>query len=99
MLISYRAGVELPFLLRLFRNEFRFSRSSQVLLYPLLNWDRKSSVLCFTGRQRSARLNWRLRLSFFRFTLFLLALQFTTPLNDGIVAFVTQQPSSTNSTS
>src|SRR5258708_26575289 len=97
MLISYRAGVELPFLLRLFRNEFRFSRSSQILLYPLLNWDRKSSVLCFTGRQRSALLNWRLRLSFFRFTLFLLGLQFTTTLNDVICDFGTQQANSPKS--
>src|SRR5258708_23879129 len=97
MLISYQAGVELPFLLRLFRNEFRFSRSSQILLYPLLNWDRKSSVLCFTGRQRSARLNWRLRLSFFRFTLFLLVLQFTTTLHDVIGEFGTQQANSPKS--
>src|SRR5260370_5405622 len=96
MLISYQAGVELPFLLRLFRNEFRFSRSSQILLYPLLNWDRKSSVLCFTGRQRSARLNWRLRLSFFRFTLFLLGLQFTPTLNDCIGDFGTSQTNHTH---
>src|SRR5258707_15633737 len=74
MLISYRAGVELPFLLRLFRNESRVGRSSQILLYPLLNWDRKSSVLCFTSRQTTPPRNSRPRLSFFRFTLLLPAL-------------------------
>src|SRR5258708_36440384 len=54
--------VEPPFLLRLFRNEFRFSSSFQVLFQLVLNRNWERCVLCFSsGRSRDRLTRWLLR--------------------------------------
>src|SRR5260370_14428707 len=88
--------VEPPFLLRLFRNEFRFSSSFQVLFQLVLNRNWERCVLCFSsGRSRDRLTRWLL-LNFLRLGILLLSFQFATPLDDSIGDFGTQQADGTN---
>src|SRR5260370_17833867 len=83
--------VEPPFLLRLFRNEFRFSSSFQVLFQLVLNRNWERCVLCFSsGRSRDRLTRWLL-LNFLRLRILLLTFQFATPPHHRTAHSVTQQ--------